>query len=1062
MTLNDVDPDVDPFTDTFTPTTTVQPGTSLSMTLNDVDPDVDPFTDTFTATSVPWPAPPGSLAVGRSLQRLRDTVDALDDAMPLDQRRGGRAEILLMVSLKKTNKDEPVMRSSDVEDLTLGQNLRSEDAGLVGRYLAVGAFIDPGTGSAHSPVMTPNQMRTVMELQGMLRTDGKPVRIAAVVSHLWGPAAQNRKHVVDAVWSTMNWDNGTLSQRLAEAVVEIADDLKRHRMPVDAKVIAGLIWRDDRALDYQAVIVEAILQRQRSGFLAINLSQTPDSETPVTALKRFRAQVSKPVEQLAAGATSSAWLVHFVHDVLAETNKRGAPLTVREITARWPGSQRDQELHVLAVLQATGLPYRATDADGAVASGTPAEMIALLAAIRDRWKAGQPLDVQLLSQTFPEAGPDLLKQAAGWLHGALLLRLSQPFAQALSDAVHALTQGGLAPDDNLVGATLMRSARPTAFQRATYQHWAQLLTLPTRTTAPIPTNNPTPLSTRNINPTLAPTSGPTRTTNPPRSTNPTPAPSAHRTHTTAPTRTTNPNPTPTTGPTRTTNPTPTTGPTRTTNPTPTTGPTRTTNPNPTPTPAPTAVSSTGPVAQYASWLRGALEDVPPENAPVGDVLAFIVHYVLRRSQGNSPITAAELVARLRSPGHVVGAAERGLMLGVLQATGLPHMLHEDDPAGPGTPAEMDAVLTAVRLAKAANRPVERYVDRLALVRGILPGASDALLTQALGWAMGAQLPYAPGRVRLLVNAAQDLQSTGTALPVISAKLLNSPQPTAFHKAALNHLLSPTPSRASDTSSSTSSGTRPTPRGTELEMTIDDIDLNVNTLTHTSAARSVIVTTGADVPWPQLPAPLTVGRSLKRLRAMADGYTYKENERPTTNHGRLRAALLISLIRNANDDALKRGDVLAHLAHGSSPFSAMPRLLGTLRAVGIHIYESSKSSSALTPLQMGQVLARWSQGEEAPLDVAKDVWGGAKPLGGHASKMTFRSYVVAGVWETMDWNDGDVFQALADAVVEVARDLERAELPMTAEIVARLIWRDHRAVDYQAAVVQSILQARGVL
>ncbi|MFE5302431.1 hypothetical protein ACFRFD_39360, partial [Streptomyces sp. NPDC056632] len=423
---------------------------------------------------------------GSKLEHIKNIVKEFkynrDERLHTDHHRAATA---LLISLKRTVGDSILTRHQYVSHLTA---LKRSDYLLQGMFAAAGVFMLRRKDDA----LDTSQLKSIMALKGKAGKNGIPLTPRDVVSRIWGPSLsdseiRHKMHVVAGIWAMMNWDDGGIFQALADAVVEIFARLKdsEHTLDERERTIARNIWGDHRALDDQAVIVHAILRAkgmvqdeeppaavvqqissQTTGPTLTGSQQQPGSPTLYDQVAQYYSQLEQPVMPLPRGSKPAAWLVRVVHGVLVGATK-GLHPSAREIAA-WAygvgveGLQPEQVLHVLGVLQVTGLPFQDTETappaglDGSAARGTPGQMTLLLDKVRGSLTAGQSFDADgLIRETFPDAGPELTSQARGWLRGATLLWRSHPLAKALAAAVHALTQGGTAMDSGLIATVLM-------------------------------------------------------------------------------------------------------------------------------------------------------------------------------------------------------------------------------------------------------------------------------------------------------------------------------------------------------------------------------------------------------------------------------------------------------------------------------------------------------------------------------------------------------------------------------------------------------------------------------
>ncbi|MFE5302156.1 hypothetical protein, partial [Streptomyces sp. NPDC056632] len=209
----------------------------------------------------PWPQPPIPLTAGPNLQLLRDTVDQFrHNERERLQTDGDRVRTTLLISLKRTHKDAPLVRQKYVDYLTSELSDELARMQLLGMFQAAGAFIGQGANGGVS-VMNPTKLRDVVILKEWPEINGQHTTSYTAASQIWiKTLAKTRQHVVDGVWMMTNWNDGGVLQLLADAVAEIALDLKRNNLPLDERFIASLIWRDHRAIEDQAVIIHAILR----------------------------------------------------------------------------------------------------------------------------------------------------------------------------------------------------------------------------------------------------------------------------------------------------------------------------------------------------------------------------------------------------------------------------------------------------------------------------------------------------------------------------------------------------------------------------------------------------------------------------------------------------------------------------------------------------------------------------------------------------------------------------------------------------------------------------------
>ncbi|MFE5302330.1 hypothetical protein [Streptomyces sp. NPDC056632] len=209
-----------------------------------------------------WPEPPAGLTVGPQLKKLRDTVDAFiydpTKQLKTDDERAGTA---LLISLTRTPDDRPINRS---EYPNLARYASKAWREFLGLFRVVGIFVTERTEPDEEFLMTPHQLGDAIALKESLT--GLTTGPQAAASKLWGtPLGNARKPIVQGVWDGMNWHGNGVLRLFAEAVIEIADQLRRHDLPVKARTISRLIWRDDRADAYQDVVVKSILRTREGG-----------------------------------------------------------------------------------------------------------------------------------------------------------------------------------------------------------------------------------------------------------------------------------------------------------------------------------------------------------------------------------------------------------------------------------------------------------------------------------------------------------------------------------------------------------------------------------------------------------------------------------------------------------------------------------------------------------------------------------------------------------------------------------------------------------------------------
>ncbi|MFE5302476.1 hypothetical protein ACFRFD_39620, partial [Streptomyces sp. NPDC056632] len=205
-----------------------------------------------------------------------------------------------------------------------------------------------------------------------------------------------------------------------------------------------------------------------------------------------------------------------------------------------------------------------------------------------------------------------------------------------------------------------------------------------------------------------------------------------------------------------------------------------------------------------------------------------------------------------------------------------------------------------------------------------------------------------------------------------------------------------------------------------------------------------------------PTPTTKeGPKLLHLRKLVKEFKYNPEDLLETEEQRSQTALKISLKMKSAHKSIIRSKYDSHLAGDKGSKTRNSRTLGMFLAGGATI---KGKRVQMTPLQMGKVMElknsrHWTKDKPAsPNAAALRIWD---------KSLTKRQYVVAGVWAMMNWNDGDIFQALAEAVVEVAHQLKNSGKPVKAKMIAKRIWEDNRALEYQAVIVRAILLEKAI-
>ncbi|MFE5302449.1 hypothetical protein ACFRFD_39455, partial [Streptomyces sp. NPDC056632] len=211
-----------------------------------------------------------------------------------------------------------------------------------------------------------------------------------------------------------------------------------------------------------------------------------------------------------------------------------------------------------------------------------------------------------------------------------------------------------------------------------------------------------------------------------------------------------------------------------------------------------------------------------------------------------------------------------------------------------------------------------------------------------------------------------------------------------------------------------------------------------------------------VRWPQLPASFAVGPAFQKLRNTVDAFTRNPSRQLTTDNARAETVLLMSLGRARKDKPVKSAAYIGHLAVDSVDYFASMRIMGMFVAGGAQV-DTRKSGVSFRELKDIVDLkgSRYQKGDRwiamTPSRLAKMIWGQHVKL-----------YIVSGVWAMMEWHAEGVFKELADAVVEIADQLQSAGMAAGPRSIAKLIWRDGRAIDEQAVMVDAILRERGVI
>ncbi|MFE5302232.1 hypothetical protein [Streptomyces sp. NPDC056632] len=467
-----------------------------------------------------------------------------------------------------------------------------------------------------------------------------------------------------------------------------------------------------------------------------------------------------------------------------------------------------------------------------------------------------------------------------------------------------------------------------------------------------------------------------------------------------------------------------------------------------------------PVTRFTNWLSFGLVGLPEANASLNELLTFLVHYSLGLAQDNIWNSPEDLVKR-RRPNHPVTLDEEGLHLGIMQATALPYVVGTRSAIAPGTVQEMTAVLTAVHRAKASRQPL----DHAALAGQTLPHAGPALLAQATGWAQGAELGYATGDLGLLLTAVQHLRRSGTPTGTILASVFYNSRPNEFQRAALDHLLvtttdtPPAPTNQQAGPIPPSGATDRSLLALSLSMELAEVDLYADDLLDidlfsTPGDTTDIQPERSATSWRRPPAPLVIGPKMQTLRNTVKSFTYKGDEKIVTDSDRANAVLLISLSRTRWDSEVNRSLYMKHLVAGLAKTSAIMRLGGMFLMSGAMIQgQGGSSTGIMMPDQMENVvnLSGMAGGDEEAHtvnDIVLRTW----PV--NTQK---RAALVEGVRAMMDWRNGDVLQALAEAVVEIARAMKRTGMSVDEYLIASLIWRDDRALEYQVIIVRAILE-----
>ncbi|MFE5302459.1 hypothetical protein, partial [Streptomyces sp. NPDC056632] len=781
-----------------------------------------------------WPEPPAGLTVGPKLQELRDAVDAFiydpEQTFDTDDERAGTA---LLISLTRTPNDLPINRSA-YQTLRQGFSWSTE---LLGLLKAVGAFVNERIEPGEESALTPSQMGDIIPLKEPL--NGLTITSHAAASKIWGPPrASTRRIIVQGVWAGINWHSNGVLRLFAEAVIEIADQLRRNNMPAKTRTISNLIWRDDRADAYQDVVVKSILREREGGpfrrlrsrvkgftydsegqyatdrdrgSAALLISLKNASGGPAIARSNYLSKLTKERNGSSADAhisgmfrgvgafsikrkksdedvmtSSQLWAVMSLH---GKSTEKGSPVSsVDAVKLVW-GSSIEGNVRRLRRHLVEGVWAMMNWNDGDVFQDFADAVVDIARQMQDD---EEPIDERGIAKLIWADGRAIEDQVV-IVHAILRAR---GVVEEEAPPTTSPEQAVLDVTDTQVDGSETAGASPNPVQLeegedALAAGVGQLgITATSPTAERTETGGGLTRSLHEVDPNVDVstdtdtdliTPGPEDEQLLPGTPVPLSAPSVIDYA---------PSTAGDVGGRRTDVVGTTSTPRLVAHHTGTVPPAANTSRDP----VSSEQTSTDPATVFKDWLTYELVEKPPENAPIDKLLTFLVHDLLSVAESGIWHTAREVVNRLRGNDHIVSPDEESLFLGLLQGLALPHVYRSEWATGPGTADEMYAVLTAVAQATAGGQAP----DRDSLVRTVLPHATPALRAQATGWAMAADLLHATGDVRFLITATQQLHLSGDTADIIIATLLHAPRPTEFQRKALEFWLTYTNTRTTRT------------------------------------------------------------------------------------------------------------------------------------------------------------------------------------------------------------------------------------------------------------------------